>query len=91
MLWFPRSLAVEAQSPRGTEMRKVQNTIERTPQEIREIERHKYFMSEKAGYDVGWNHAADDWEANYGEEFRRVHPQHGRGGLSMLFRRLFSA
>lgn len=69
----------------------MQSTFEHTPREVQEIERHKYFLSEKAGYDVGWDHAAQDWEENYGSEFRRYHPQHNtRGGLTMLFRRLFS-
>ena len=35
-----------------------------------EIERHKYFLSEKKGYDVGWDFAQDDWESQYGEAWR---------------------
>ena len=70
----------------------VQTTFQHTPQEIQEIELHKYFLSEKAGYDVGWDQAAEDWEAKYGTEFRRYHPRPNgeRGGLTMLVRRLFS-
>lgn len=66
-------------------------TVERTSKEISEIERHKYFLSENAGYDVGWDHAANDWEAKYGEEFRRFHRGLPGGGrhISFLFRRLF--
>ena len=30
-------------------------------QEIAEIDQHKYFMSERAGYDVGWEVAELDW------------------------------
>jgi hypothetical protein len=29
--------------------------------QLREIERHKFFLSEKAGYDIGWESAAKDW------------------------------
>lgn len=38
---------------------------ELSPEEIAEIERHKYFLSEKAGYDVGWEHAEQDWRAHF--------------------------
>lgn len=66
-------------------------TVERSQQEIDEIERHKYFLSEKAGYDVGWDHAADDWETNHSQEFRRIHSGTPNGrGISYLFRRLFT-
>ena len=43
------------------------------PEEVAEIERHKYFLSEEAGYDVGWEFAEKDWEENYGTQFRKVH------------------
>jgi|GEM_PF-5395843 len=67
-------------------------TIERSPEEVAEIERHKYFLSEKAGHDVGWEHAADDWEANHAEAFRYTDAEqrpNGKG-ISMLFKRIFS-
>ena len=35
-----------------------------------EIERHKYFLSEKKGYDVGWDFAETDWEQQYGDAWR---------------------
>ncbi|MBI2421818.1 MAG: hypothetical protein HYV27_03230 [Candidatus Hydrogenedentes bacterium] len=38
--------------------------------EIREIERHKYFMSQAAGCDVGMAAAREDWLANYASDFR---------------------
>lgn len=66
--------------------------IERSPEEV-EIERHKYFLSEKAGHDVGWEHAAADWQENHAATFRRngsaSDPPNGKG-ISMLFKRIFS-
>ncbi|MDM4017856.1 hypothetical protein [Roseiconus lacunae] len=29
---------------------------------IDEINLHKYYLSERAGYDVGWDHAVNDWK-----------------------------
>ncbi len=34
--------------------------------EVAQIEQHKYFLSEKAGYDVGWEYAEKDWRENFG-------------------------
>lgn len=42
-----------------------------TPAEMREIERHKYFLSERAGYDIGFEAAASDWIERYGLLFRQ--------------------
>lgn len=36
------------------------------PEEFTEIERHKYFLSEKAGHDVGWEFAESDWRMHFG-------------------------
>ena len=38
-----------------------------SPEAIQEIERHKYFLSEKAGYDVGWEFAEQDWLSNHAD------------------------
>ena len=35
-----------------------------------EIERHKYFLSEKLGYDVGWDVAEQDWERSFAPDWR---------------------
>ena len=73
------------------------DTIERTQEEIAEIERHKYFMSEKVGHDVGWEHAAKDWDDNFAAEFRSKccgesqRGETGGNGISMLFKRLFKS
>lgn len=71
------------------------DTMERSQEEVAEIERHKYFLSEKAGYDVGWDHAVADWETNHAAEYRGDSPNgdssppNGKG-ISMLFRKLFN-
>lgn len=44
---------------------------ELTPAEYEAIEVHKYFLSEKAGYDVGMQFAIADWLKNYAVEWRR--------------------
>lgn len=80
-------------------------TVERSSQEVAEIERHKYFLSEKAGHDVGWEFAEQDWESKYGAQFRVSHrvdeaivdepicQEKGLTGqgIGMLFKRLFSS
>jgi hypothetical protein len=54
----------------------------RSSDEQREIERHKYFLSEKRGYDVGWEVAEQDWERQYGEAWRRTHGRSERNNAS---------
>ena len=39
--------------------------------EVKAIEIHKYYLSEKAGHDVGWKSAYDNWMKNYSKEWRR--------------------
>ncbi len=48
-----------------------QTALKHTPEELAEIEKHKYFLSEKAGHDVGWQFAEEDWESKYAAQFRR--------------------
>ncbi len=47
----------------------MQETQERTEAQITEIERHKYLLSEQAGYDVGWDFAEQDWLKNHASAF----------------------
>ena len=47
--------------------------MHRSTDEIAEIERHKYFLSEKRGHDVGWEFAEQDWECHHAEQWRRDH------------------
>ena len=46
------------------------STLQLSSEEVAEIEKHKYFLSEKAGFDVGWEAAEQDWLANYSKQFR---------------------
>ncbi|MGB7344409.1 MAG: hypothetical protein WBD20_09365 [Pirellulaceae bacterium] len=39
----------------------MQQAQERTEEQIADIQRHKYLLSEQAGYDVGWEFAEQDW------------------------------
>jgi hypothetical protein len=32
----------------------------------REVERHKWYESERAGYDIGWDRAVVDWAVRFG-------------------------
>ena len=48
-----------------------QTSLNRSPEEVAEIERHKYFLSEKAGCDIGWQAAEQDWDLNHAKQFRQ--------------------
>ena len=65
-----------------------------TEEEVAQIEQHKYFLSEKAGYDVGWEHAEQDWRANFGNESECGIGSHANPpapkGLGGFFKRLIS-
>lgn len=41
----------------------------------KEIERHKWFESEKAGFDIGFDKAAEDWLDRYSEQWLKQHPR----------------
>lgn len=41
-----------------------------TQRQMNEIERHKYFLSEKYGRDVGWEAAARDWVEKHAGKWR---------------------
>ena len=40
---------------------------------IEEINRHLWIESEKAGYDIGFEKAADDWLKKYSAEWKNYH------------------
>jgi hypothetical protein len=39
-------------------------------QQICEIERHKYLLSQRAGHDIGWEAAARDWIEHHAAAWR---------------------
>lgn len=51
------------------EVRPMTDTL--TNGERKEVERHKYFMSQQYGYDVGFDAALTDWLDHHAEEYRR--------------------
>ena len=64
-------------------------TQERPAAEIAEIERHKYFLSEKAGQDVGWEEAEQDWEANHASDYRVLMTSAPRAGVGSMMKKFF--
>lgn len=66
-------------------------TLDRSPEEAADIERHKYFLSEKAGHDVGWEAAEQDWLAHHAKQFRQATDAEAEAtpakGLSIFFKR----
>lgn len=71
-----------------------QTGLESCPDQVAEIEKHKYFLSENAGYDVGWEAAEQDWLSNHGEQLDPVtHPKTkapSAGRIGNLIQRLLS-
>ncbi|MFH0754797.1 MAG: hypothetical protein V2A70_09535 [Candidatus Omnitrophota bacterium] len=43
------------------------------PEVVREIERYKWIESEKAGLDVGFDKAAEEWLASYAKDWMKFH------------------
>ena len=71
-----------------------QTSLESCPDQGAEIEKHKYFLSEKAGYDVGWETAEQDWMSNHAEQLDQVEPPKmeapSAGRIGNLIQRLLS-
>ena len=44
---------------------------------IDEINRHKWIESEKVGYDIGFNKAAEDWVLRYADQWERTDQNRG--------------
>ncbi|MEL6108769.1 MAG: hypothetical protein AAFU85_22405 [Planctomycetota bacterium] len=63
-----------------------------SPELRSEIEKHKYFLSEKAGHDVGWDFAEEDYRKQFLQT--SVEPSDSKTpapkGLGRLFKRLLS-
>jgi hypothetical protein len=43
----------------------------------KDVELHKWYESEKAGHDIGWDRAFTDWLIRYGGRHRRRRPPKG--------------
>ena len=64
--------------------------MDRKPEEVAEINRHKYFLSEKHGRDVGWEFAEHDWEQNHAAEWRSSQAELAESDLAQAECRLAS-
>lgn len=64
--------------------------IELSPEARVEIEKHKYFLSEKAGYDVGWEYAEQDWRANFADRSDSAGGPPPPKGLGRFIKRLLA-
>ncbi len=49
------------------------------PEAIEEIKRHLWIESEKAGYDIGYDKAAEDWLNRFSDAWVRYHLPEKRG------------
>lgn len=47
------------------------------PRVVEEIKRHLWIESEKAGYDIGFDRAADDWLTRFSGEWIKYHMPNG--------------
>lgn len=68
-------------------------TTNLTTDEVLKIDEHKYFLSEKAGYDVGWEHAEQDWKEKYSDQVNLSEANTNsekRTGLGGFLKRLLS-
>lgn len=55
------------------------------PRVIEEIHRHLWIESEKAGYDIGFERAAQDWLTKYAAEWMKYHmPEKKRSARRIL-------
>ncbi|MBF0522298.1 MAG: hypothetical protein HQL24_04490 [Candidatus Omnitrophica bacterium] len=54
-----------------------------------EIERHKWFESEKAGYDIGFDKAAESWIKLYSKQWLKAHPAKEEKTATRKAKRIF--
>ena len=48
------------------------------PEAVEEIKRHLWIESEKAGYDIGFDHAAEDWLNKFSDAWIAYHASNGK-------------
>jgi len=54
-------------------IKKATDKLLNDPRVIDEINKHKWFESEKVGHDIGFEQAAQDWINRYAKEWKRAH------------------
>lgn len=52
----------------------------KNPEVVDEINRHKWIESEKAGYDIGFEKAAEDWIEQYSQEWMDANQRKTKNG-----------
>jgi len=63
---------LEARKPK-LEMKALKEDLLKVPEVRQEIEKHKWCESEKAGRDVGWQWAQEDWLNRHADKWRQGH------------------
>ena len=63
-----RSNDVRASGECGAEWVKTTRLVRQWEDMKREISLHKYYESEKAGHDIGWERATVDWMIRFGHK-----------------------
>ena len=66
---------------------KIKNELLQDPAVIEEINKHRWYESEKRGCDVGFEYATDDWLNRYSKSWMRQNVS--RTGFSLWFSQLF--
>ena len=57
----------------GQELNQMREKLLKNRRVIEEIKRHLWIESEKAGYDIGFEKAADDWLKNFSKAWMEYH------------------
>jgi len=52
----------------------INSELLKDPDVINEINKHKWFESEKTGFDIGFEKASRDWINSYSKEYLTQHP-----------------
>jgi hypothetical protein len=58
----------------GAMMKKAETDLLKEPLVREEIERYQWIESEKAGFDIGWVRASEEWVSRYAIAWCKAHP-----------------
>lgn len=58
--------------------KKIRNALLQDPRVVEEIQRHLWLESEKAGYDVGFQAASEDWFKKFAKAWMDYHMPHAK-------------